>query len=366
MGERVADDLRLLVDLLGHEVTVIALFGEQASGRAALDAPRDRLAGGVAKLGARPGRDHPVALLEIGHAVGEGGERQRVRAEIGLAVAVADRKRRAEPRADQEIVLPLEQINEREGAAHALERRLDCLRRRFAARQLVLDHEGGDLGIRFGFELVALCREFLAQRLEILDDAVVDDRQPARGVRVGVGFGRLAVGRPAGVADADRAHQRRGGELRLEVLELALGAPPHEFSVLERRNACRVIASIFKALERVDDSARDGAFPKNSDDSAHKPLPWLNGSPAKPRSKTHVATNHFEIMNVKSARRGSRNCALSPIRLPLSAYFKSLSSFLRRREAASKDVPVALFGACWSILLVSSGQASRPFAYRKR
>ena len=38
VGERMADDFRLLVDLLGHEVPVIALLGEQASGRAALDA----------------------------------------------------------------------------------------------------------------------------------------------------------------------------------------------------------------------------------------------------------------------------------------------------------------------------------------
>ena len=41
MGERVADHLRLLVDLLGHEVPVIALLRQQAAGRAALDAALD-------------------------------------------------------------------------------------------------------------------------------------------------------------------------------------------------------------------------------------------------------------------------------------------------------------------------------------
>ena len=134
------------------------------------------------------GGDHPVAFLEIGDAVGEGRERERVRAEIGLALAVADRERRALPRPDQEIVLALEQVDEGEGAAHALERRMNGLGRRLAARELVLDHEGGDLGIRLGLERVALGGEFLAQRLEILDDAVVDDGEPGRGVRMGVGL----------------------------------------------------------------------------------------------------------------------------------------------------------------------------------
>jgi hypothetical protein len=39
------------------------------------------------------------------------------------------------------------------------------------------------------------------------------------------------------VADADRARERRGGELGLEVLKLALGAPALKLPVLKRRNA---------------------------------------------------------------------------------------------------------------------------------
>ena len=74
-------------------------------------------------------------------------------------------------------------------------------------REFVLDDEGRDLGIGLGRKRIALGGKFLAQRPEILDDAVVDDREPRRGVRMGVGFGRLAVRRPARVADADRARQ---------------------------------------------------------------------------------------------------------------------------------------------------------------
>ncbi len=147
----------------------------------------------------------PVAFFEIGDPVGEGRERQRVGAEIHLAVAVADGERRALPRADQQVVMAFEQVDQREGAAQPLERREHGVRRRLAGGEFVLDHQRGDLGVGLGDEAVALGRELLAQRLEVLDDAVVDDGEPARRVRMGVRLGRLAVGRPAGVADADRA-----------------------------------------------------------------------------------------------------------------------------------------------------------------
>ena len=104
-------------------------------------------------------------------------------------------------------------------------------------RQLVLDRERGDLGIGLGGEMVSLGGELLAQRLEVLDDAVVDDGEPGRSVRMGVGDRRLAVGRPARMSDADRPAERLGGEFGLEVLELALGAPPLEPAVFERRDA---------------------------------------------------------------------------------------------------------------------------------
>ena len=52
----------------------------------------------------------------------------------------------------------------------------------------------------------------LLERLEVLDDAVVDDGHfaVAAKVRVGVDVARRAVGGPAGMADADAA----GGGLR--------------------------------------------------------------------------------------------------------------------------------------------------------
>src|SRR5215212_7968261 len=87
---------------------------------------------------------------------------------------------------------------------------------------------------------------------------------------MGVHLVRAAVGRPAGVADADRAGQRRLRELDLEVAELALGAPALEpTAVLERRDAGRIIAAVFEPLQRVDDLQRDGRLAQYSDDPTH-------------------------------------------------------------------------------------------------
>jgi hypothetical protein len=96
--ERAPDDLRLLVDLLGHEVPVIAPLREQASGGAALDHVSDAISGVIANVGPLAGQHDPVAVLEIGDTVGERRERERVGTQIHLAVAVADRERRGPPR----------------------------------------------------------------------------------------------------------------------------------------------------------------------------------------------------------------------------------------------------------------------------
>jgi len=54
-----------------------------------------------------------------------------------------------------------------------------------------------------GLKDIAECRQFAPQRLEILDDSVVNDGDAVRGDRMGVGLGGQAMRRPAGVPDPD-------------------------------------------------------------------------------------------------------------------------------------------------------------------
>ena len=127
------------------------------------------------------------------------------------------------------------------------------------------DHFGVGLGDEFG----ALGLQLAAQLDEILDDAVVHDRELFSGVRMGVVLGRTAMGRPAGMADADGSQQRLAGEALLQILELALGAPPRQHAVLERSDARGIIAAVFEALERIDQLRRGCLVADDTDNPAH-------------------------------------------------------------------------------------------------
>ena len=150
---------------------------------------------------------------------------------------------------------------------------------RLAFFEFVLDDKRGNLGIGLGRKHIAFGGEFLPERPEILDDAVMDHRKPRRGVRMGVGFRRLAMRRPARVADPDRPAERRRRKLRLEVLELALGAAPLQLAVLERRHASGIVAAIFEPLQRIDNRTRDRAGPENPDNSTHSRFPCESPCP---------------------------------------------------------------------------------------
>ena len=134
---------------------------------------------------------------------------------------------------------------------------------------LLGDEMRDHFGVGLGRELGALGLQLFAQLAEILDDAVVHDREPVGGMRMRVVLGRPAVGRPAGVADADGARQRLAGEPRFEIAQLALGAPARQLAVLERGDAGGIVAAVFEALERIDQLRRDRLTAENSDNPAH-------------------------------------------------------------------------------------------------
>src|SRR5215831_21329835 len=124
-----------------------------------------------------------------------------------------------------------------------------------------------NLGI--GAELRASLFQLVAKLAKILDDAVVDHGEALGRMRVRVMFGRSAVGRPAGVADADRAGERLAREPCFEIAQLALGTPTRELPAFQRGHARRVIAAIFEPLERINKQARDRLPAENAYNSAH-------------------------------------------------------------------------------------------------
>jgi hypothetical protein len=105
----------------------------------------------------------------------------------------------------------------------------------FALLELVVDQVGDDLAVGLRLEGAALGLHLLAQGPEILDDAVVDERDAADDVRVGVADGRRAVGRPARMGDPDRPGERIGGELAARLSSL----PSARRRSSRRRGWCR-------------------------------------------------------------------------------------------------------------------------------
>ncbi len=273
MGERVADHFRLLVDFLGHEVLVVALVDQLRGSRRLEHRPLDFAALLVTNLDALVRHHRPVAVFQIADGVGERRQRNRIRAEIHLAVAVTDGERRAFARADHQVVLAGEQEGERKSAAQLLERGGDRLDRRLALLHLVGDQMRDHFGVGLAAKLGAVLDEPFAQFAEVLDNAVMGDRDAVGGVRMGVALGRFAVRRPAGVTDADIAGERLLRQALFQRCELALGAPAAERAMIQSGDTGGVIAPVLEALERLDQMAGNRLASNNSDDPAH-PFGW--------------------------------------------------------------------------------------------
>ena len=257
VGERVADDLGLLVDLLGHEMAVVALVDQQrachrldlrALNAACRRGRRSRLA---------PARQHgPVAVLQIG-------DRRLVKGASAMA---------SEPRYISPSPWPMASG----GPARAPIIRLSspakmmasakAPRRRFSARLAPRPAPGPGpacrqltrcrhrLGVGLGLEHVALGGELLAQLLEVLDDAVVHDGDTRSFM---CGWALRSTGLPC-VAQRVwpmpmRPCERLIGEPQLQVLELALGAAAVEVAVLDRGDAGGIIAAIFQPPQGIDE-----------------------------------------------------------------------------------------------------------------
>src|SRR5215510_9448726 len=81
------------------------------------------------------------------------------------------------------------------------------------------------------------------------------------------------MGGPAGVADADGTGQRLARQQRLEVAELALGAPARDVAVHQRGDAGGIVAAICEALETVEQQRRHRRLADDAEDAAHQLAP---------------------------------------------------------------------------------------------
>src|SRR5947208_15524643 len=125
------------------------------------------------------------------------------------------------------------------------------------------------LSIGLGLEPGTFGDQLVAQLLEVLNDAIVDDRDAVGDMRMGIGFAGPPMGRPAGMADTHHPRQRRVRQQRLEIGQLALGPASVDMAVHQGSDTGGIIAAIGKALQSLDEERNRRPIAKNADDAAH-------------------------------------------------------------------------------------------------
>ncbi len=156
---------------------------------------------------------------------------RHVRGQEGLALPQAHDERHVHAGAHDAVGLALVDDRERIRAVGPLQGRAHG--RREVTLVGLLDQVGDGLGVGLGAEDVTGRLELVAQLDEVLDDAVVDDRQLAGAVdvRVGVEVVGAAVRRPARVAQAggrgraSRPRARRAASASLPARFLTKSSP---------------------------------------------------------------------------------------------------------------------------------------------
>jgi hypothetical protein len=278
VADRLADRVRLLIDLLEHERLVTGLLG-------ALVVPVELeylvVHGLVVRThegGSRGCDGDDVAVVREHHPACLAEEGRRVGAEEHLAVGDADDERALEPGAHEELGMVVVDHDEGEVALELAIRPLDRLGE--IAVVVPLDQMGDHLGVGLGAEAVALGLEALLELAVVLDDAVQDEREPsvlAARQRVRVLLGDSAVRRPARVAEPRRRFRAVQRGCSLQVAEVADGADVVEGVVLTQHDPGGVVTAVLEALEAVEKERLACPGPDVSDDSAHRGAPSIYG-----------------------------------------------------------------------------------------
>ncbi len=163
-----------------------------------------------------------LVLAQLDRLAGERDEGGDVGGEEVLALAAPDHQRRVAARADDHVRGVGVHGDEGERAVEAAADHPHGLGEVTVVG--LAQQVGDDLGVGLRAQRVTALGELRPQLGEVLDDAVVDDRDLRGVVQVGVGVGvrRSAVGGPPGVADSGGTAGERGlGERLLEVGELS-------------------------------------------------------------------------------------------------------------------------------------------------
>ena len=199
------DHGRLLKNFFLHIMAVIALFDRGGGHARSRDFAFDRIIVLVKNLRAFAGDDDPVAFFQIGNLLRQWRKRQRVRTQIGFAIAIAHDKGLPSRAPIRKSGNSRKAIASAKAPRKTGEHSLHRLGGRIAGLHLFAHQMRDNLCISVAFKTAATRGHFVAQRFEILDNAIVDQSDLAGRMRMRVARRRRTVRGPAGMRDADIA-----------------------------------------------------------------------------------------------------------------------------------------------------------------
>ena len=222
---------------------------------------------------------HDIEIAQVGHRLGVGDDGGNVAGQEMFVRTDAEHERAAAPRAYHGVRLILVNGDQPVGAGDFLQslhyRHLQAVVGLGVERlEVAADEEGKHLGVGLGAELASLVLQLLLQQSIILDHAVVDHGQFAGGVEVGMGvrLGRLAVGGPAGVADAERAVERMLAQRAFQLLDAPDPLDYLQALAVEDGDAAGIVSAVFEPAQALKEKGLGFLVPQISDDSTHANL----------------------------------------------------------------------------------------------
>jgi hypothetical protein len=284
--QRVGQRTGLLEDFLLHVVAVGAQLGRAAVGVHGAHDPLHRVVAAAGVGAADPGlaqlQVYHVAFFQVDDLVGHAGQRHRVAGQEVLArggAAHAQHQGRALACAHHALGFVAAEHGNGVGAAQAGQGALHGVQQ-VAVVQAV--HEvRDDFGVGLAVEDVAALPQFRPQFVVVFDDAVVHQGDARcvgaahrhalarREVRVRVVHRRRAVRGPACVGDAGARSNAVRRHVGFQLRNARRAARAAQFAALVHGHAAAVVATVFQALEALQQDGNDVALADRADDATH-------------------------------------------------------------------------------------------------
>jgi hypothetical protein len=207
-SHRVENRLRLLVNLLQHEVRKPALFRRGGIPGNLRQFSFNRLSLDIGEPDICRGHDRHIALLEVGHVTGMGEHRHNVGRDETRLCRCSHNQRTSCASGDHRSRFPLRNDGKRITPAHILRGSPYRLGQLHALLEISIDQMRHDFRVRFRMKLVALFLQLLFQRLIVFNDAIVYKHAAFRPVRVGILLRGLPVRGPSRMTDSHGAVDR--------------------------------------------------------------------------------------------------------------------------------------------------------------